>query len=139
MTLLDFVKTYPDAVAMTLGEVSLAKAYDNAPTMANPDQSDSDHDGVGDVIDGAVLTASDRVLNRNVTGTLIATLLNGSGQPIPGQEVIFSFDADGDGVDELYSGMTDSDGIATAEVVPIREIGPATFSASWDGMRAYGK
>ncbi|HBG59943.1 MAG TPA: FG-GAP-like repeat-containing protein [Anaerolineaceae bacterium] len=136
MTLLDFVKTYPDAVAMTLGEVSLAKAYDNAPTVANPDQSDSDHDGVGDVIDGAVLTASDRILSRNEPGVLIATLLNGSSQPIPGQEVIFSFDADGDGVEESYSGTTDAYGIATAEVIPTREIGPATVSASWNGLRA---
>ena len=36
MQLLDFVKNYPGGVAMTMGEVALAKGYDNAPTVANP-------------------------------------------------------------------------------------------------------
>ena len=51
MQLLDFVKNYPGGVAMTMGEVALAKAFDNAPTVANPDQADSDHDGIGDACD----------------------------------------------------------------------------------------
>jgi hypothetical protein len=51
MQLLDFVNSYPDSVVLTAGEVALALAYDNARTVANPDQADADHDGVGDVID----------------------------------------------------------------------------------------
>lgn len=52
MQLLDFVKTYPDSVALTSGEVALALAYDNARTVPNPDQADDDHDGVGNVVEG---------------------------------------------------------------------------------------
>ena len=39
---------------MTMGEVALAQGFDNAPTVYNPDQADIDHDGIGDVIDGAI-------------------------------------------------------------------------------------
>jgi len=42
MQLLDYVKNYPGGVALTMAEVALAKGSDNAPTVANPDQADSD-------------------------------------------------------------------------------------------------
>lgn len=48
MQLLDFVRSYPGGVVLTAGEVALALAYDNAPTVWNPAQADADHDGVGD-------------------------------------------------------------------------------------------
>lgn len=72
MTLLNFVKNYPDSVVMTLGEVALAKSYDNAPTVPNPDQADTDHDGIGDVIDGATLTTP---LATGSSGTRLALCL----------------------------------------------------------------
>ncbi len=133
MTLLDFAKNYPGGVAMTMGEVALAQAYDNAPTVYNPDQADSDDDGVGDVIDGAALTAADTILSRNVPGSLAATLTNGTGAGISGQAVAFTFDADGDGSDETYNGTTDAVGIASVSVTPTRTVGSATFAVSWDG------
>jgi hypothetical protein len=135
MTLLDFVKNYPGGVAMTMGEVALAQAYDNAPTVYNPNQADDDHDGVGDVIGGAALTAADTTLSRNVPGTLSATLTNGTGAGISGQPIAFAFDADGDGSDETYNGTTDADGIASVPVTPTRPVGAATFAVSWDGGR----
>ncbi len=134
MQLLDFVKTYPGGVAMTMGEVALAFGHDNAPTVANPDQADSDNDGVGDVIDGASMLAATSSLTRNLPSTLSATLKNGAGDGIAAQSVVFSFDADGDGTEETYSGTTDANGIATASVTPTRPVGAATFTASWDGQ-----
>jgi hypothetical protein len=133
--LLEFVKGYPGGVAMTLGEVALAQGYDNAPTAANPGQEDSDHDGIGDVVDGATLSAANASLTRNQPGTLEGTLENGDGDPIPDQEVEFSFDADGDGTDEQYSATTDAGGEAEVSVTPTRPVGSASFSASWDGGR----
>ena len=133
MQLLDFVKAYPGGVAMTLGEVALAHGYDNAPTVDNPEQEDSDHDGVGDVVDGAALSAEDATLIRNAPGELSAQLRNGAGDPIAGQEVEFTFDADGDGTAEPYLGTTDAEGVATAEVTATRSAGSAPFSVSWEG------
>jgi hypothetical protein len=134
--LLDFVNGYPGGVAMTMAEVALAKAYDNAPTVSNPNQADADGDGVGDVIDGAALATQAVVLNRNETGTLRATLTNAAGAPITGQLVVFRFDADGDGADEQSTQMTDLEGVASLDVFPTRPVGPATYSVSWDGLRA---
>lgn len=51
LQLLDFVKNYPGGVAMTMGEVALAEAFDNCAAVPNPDQADFDHDGLGDVCD----------------------------------------------------------------------------------------
>ncbi len=135
LDLLDYVKNYPGGVSMTLGEVALAKSYDNAPTVANADQADVDHDGIGDVIDGATLTAVDAFLNPNVAGTLSTTLLNGAGDPIPSQSILFSFDADGDGNDETYPANTDGNGDASVSVTPTRPYGSATYSVAWDGLR----
>jgi hypothetical protein len=135
LQMLDYVKNYPGGVAMTMGEVALARAYDNAPTASNPGQEDSDLDGIGDVVDGAALVASDATLSRNVAGTLEATLRNGAGDPIVGQQVVFAFDAAGDGTVETYLGTTDATGEASVAVTPTRPVGMTTFSASWDGGR----
>jgi hypothetical protein len=121
---------------MTMGEVALAKGYDNAPTVPNPDQADADGNGVGDVIDGAALATQTTVLSRNTIGTLQATLTNGAGQPIAGQLVVFRFDSDGDSTDEVYNGTTDGSGLARATVSPTRAVGPASYSVDWDGVRA---
>jgi hypothetical protein len=136
MQLLDFVHDYPGGVAMTIGEVALAKGFDNAPSVPNPGQADSDHDGIGDVIDGATLEAPKATLHRNAPGALIANLINGEGAPIAGQEVRFSFDADGDGSNESYTATTDADGQAAVTVTPTRPVGDTTFLVSWDGVRA---
>ena len=116
MTLLDYVKAYPDGVVMTLGEVALAKAFDNAPTVPNAGQADADQDGVGDVIDGATLVAADVAIRPYGTGALSATLTDGAGSAIAGQTVTFHFDADGDGTDEIYVGASGADGVASASV-----------------------
>ena len=135
MQLLDYVKSYPGGVAMTMGEVALAKSYDNAPTVANADQADGDHDGIGDVIEGAAVEVGGGGLVRNQAGTISATLLNGAGDPIADQAVELRFDADGDGTAETYDATTGDDGVATATVTPTRDVGPAGVSASWDGGR----
>ncbi len=57
MTLLDYVNAYGQP--MTLGDYALAMAFDNAPTVYNPDQADSDHDGIGDVVDENPLQPDD--------------------------------------------------------------------------------
>ena len=133
--MLEFVKGYPGGVAMTMGEVALAQGYDNAPTADNPGQEDADNDGIGDVVDDATLSASDASLVRNQAGALTATLENGAGDPIPGQDVEFAFDADGDGTDETHQATTDAAGQAEVSVTPTRPVGPASFSVSWDGGR----
>ncbi|MEX2210639.1 MAG: FG-GAP-like repeat-containing protein [Gaiellaceae bacterium] len=136
LQLLDYVRDYPGGVALTMGEVALAMAYDNAPTVANPSQADADNDGVGNAIDGASLAAAAAVLTRNQAGTLAARLTNGAGAPIAGQQVEFGFDADGDGSDESYVATTDGAGVAAATVTATRPVGSAGFTAAWDGLRA---
>jgi hypothetical protein len=133
LQLLEYVRDYPGGMVMTMGEVALAQAYDNAPTVVNPDQADGDHDGIGDVIDGAAPDPADGSLTRNQPGTLSATLANGEGVPIPEQTVIFDFDADGDGTAEVYDGLTDEEGVASVSVTPTRPVGSYTFAVSWDG------
>lgn len=131
LQLLDYVKHYDGGVVMTLADVALAKSFDNAPTVANPDQADSDHNGIGDVVDGATLTADDATLSRNTTGNLTATLANG-GEGLDGQAVTFTFDRDGDGADETYVATTDADGKAVVSVTPTRRVGDElTFGVSW--------
>lgn len=135
LDLLDFAKIYPGGVVMTQGQVALAMGFDNAPTVANPDQADSDADGIGDAIDGATLTAAAATVIRNQPGSLAATLLNGTGQPIANQTVVFTFDADGDGTAETYTGTTDAAGLASATVTATLPVGGATFTVAWDGLR----
>lgn len=134
MTLLDYVNSAGQP--MTLGEYSLAMGFDNAPTVSNPDQADSDHDGIGDVIDGAVLAAVDVSLVLNATtaeGTLEASLTNG-GAGIAGQQIDFYIDTDGDGVEEIFNATTDVDGSATVLVQLTRPYGQYTYSAQWDSL-----
>ncbi|HYU78128.1 MAG TPA: FG-GAP-like repeat-containing protein, partial [Vicinamibacterales bacterium] len=135
MQLLDYVKSYPNGVAMTAGEVALAAAYDNAPTVANPDQADANGNGIGDVIDGATIAALSDSLNRNVAGTLSVRLANGAGAPIASQQVTFAFDADGNGEDDTYNATTRSDGVASVNVTATRPVGSVSFTATWDGIR----
>jgi hypothetical protein len=135
MTLLDYVKAAGQP--MTLGDVGLAMAFDNAPTVPNPDQGDANHNGIGDAIDGAVLAAEDVVLGcapGAATGDLLARLTADAG-PIPGQEILFEIDSDGDGTEESYFGMTDADGWAAATVTSPLALGTVIpYSASWDGV-----
>ena len=139
LQLLDFVNSYPDSVTMTAGEVALARAFDNAPTVANPSQADGNHDGIGDVIDGShfVTDGSGSVgtaaLHRGDAGAVQAQLVNGSGTGIPGQTVTFSFDANGDGTVDSFTGTTGSDGTVSAPVTATAPPGDYSFTASWDG------
>jgi hypothetical protein len=51
MQLLDFVAGYPEGVVLTQGEAALAQAMDNCPSVANPDQLDTDLDLEGNACD----------------------------------------------------------------------------------------
>lgn len=135
LTLLDYVKSYPGGVAMTMGDVALAKGFDNAPTVANADQADSDHDGVGDVVDGASLTTEDATLLRGVASDVTATLHDAGDQPLAGQVIDFAIDVDGDGNADLVSATTDSAGVATASVTATGALGSRPFTATWDSLR----
>ncbi|NLW84038.1 MAG: hypothetical protein GXY41_06515 [Phycisphaerae bacterium] len=135
MTLLDFVKV--NGQPMTMGDYALAMAFDNAPTVYNSDQADSNHNGIGDVIDGATLTVDDvtLILNGGVSeGTLRATLKNGSGHAIAGQTVVFTFDSDGDGTAEEYFAVTDDNGVVEYVVQALLWGGIYAYSADWDGI-----
>jgi len=135
MTLLDFVKE--NGQPMTMGDYVLAKSFDNAPTVYNPDQDDSDHDGIGDVIDGAVLTASSLNFvhsSPSTSGYLDATLMN-YGAGISGQTITFLCDVDNDDVNEVFVATTDVDGYARANVtftLPADTVKP--YKAQWNGV-----
>ena len=132
LTLLDYAKSTGEV--MTQGDYSLAMQFDNAPTVANPDQADSDFNGIGDVIDGAVLTAAEVTIESAGEATLTATLLNGSGNPIAGQTVIFYIDTDGDEVEEQHSAITNASGVATKVVTVSGPSGSVyAYRAAWDG------
>jgi len=133
--LLDYVRTYPGGVSMTLGEVALAKGFDNAPTVPNPDQADADHNGVGDVIEGSHLDMSGRLLWRGAEEGISAALHNGAGQALAGQTVTFTGDFNGDGSNETYNGTTDATGVAHVTVTPTALPGTAiTVQAHWDSL-----
>lgn len=135
LTLLDYCKS--NGVVMTLGDYALAMAYDNAPTVYNPGQADSDHDGIGDAIDGAVLAASDVTLAYAAggsTGILRAALTNALGG-ITNQAIRFTLDLDGDRTNETFTAFTDSSGVATQSVTSVRAAGQAIpYSAYWNGI-----
>ena len=104
---------------MTMGDYALAMQYDNAPTVSNPGQADADHDGIGDAIDDATLSAAEVQVESPAVGveaTLTASLLNGTGAGIPGQAVTFFIDTDGDGTEEAHAATTGADGVATVVV-----------------------
>jgi hypothetical protein len=132
VVLLDYVTSH--GVPMTMGDYALAMAFDNAPTVPNPAQTDSDHNGIGDVIDRAVLVTDDVILSGAGTGTLQATLTAQAG-PIAGQTVTFTADTNGDGTDETLTGTTNASGVATVAVSSSRPAGSSfPFVASWDGV-----
>ncbi|HSP42978.1 MAG TPA: FG-GAP-like repeat-containing protein, partial [Luteolibacter sp.] len=132
LTLLDYAKTTGEV--MTQGDYSLAMQFDNAPTVANADQADSDFNGIGDVIDGAVLTAAEVSIETAGEATLTATLLNGLGDPIAGQTIIFYIDTDGDEIEEQHSAITDAAGVAT-KIVSVSGASGSVYAyrATWDG------
>lgn len=132
ITLLDYAKT--TGVVMTQGDYGLAMQFDNAPTVANANQADSDHDGIGDVIDGAVLTAAEVAIESAGEATLTAILLNGLGNPIAGQTIIFYIDTDGDDIEEQHSATTNAAGVAT-KIVNVSGASGSVYAyrATWDG------
>ncbi len=135
LELLDFVNF--NGQPMTLGDYALAVAFDNAPTVSNPDQSDGDHDGIGDAIDEATLVAEDvdfECTSAGSVGTLAAVLTNPLGG-IADQEVVFTFDADGDGESETFAALTNADGVAQVEVESVLTYGETgEYTAAWDGV-----
>ncbi|MCE5187208.1 MAG: hypothetical protein LLF76_13890 [Planctomycetaceae bacterium] len=134
MTLLDFVNA--NGQPMTMGDYSLAVAFDNAPTVFNPDQADSDHDGIGDAIDNAAVVADNVTLAFNGTvaeGTLRAVLTNGT-TPLVGQTITFLFDADGNGTMEEQTAQTDAAGAATLLIQTSLPTGEYPYIAEWDGI-----
>ncbi|MBI9019409.1 MAG: VCBS repeat-containing protein [Phycisphaerae bacterium] len=134
MTLLDFVNTHGQP--MTLGDYSLAMAFDNAPTVANPDQIDTDHDGIGDVIDGAILQANDAIFqwdSQTANGILSATLTNQSA-PITNQTIEFHLDTNADGSEENFTASTDINGYAEISVEIVLPTGQYSYTAKWDGQ-----
>jgi hypothetical protein len=132
LTLLAHAKS--NGEVMTQGDYSLAMQFDNAPSVANPDQADSDHDGIGDAIDGAMLTAAAVAIENAGEASLTATLLNGMGNPIAGQSVIFFIDTDGDGIEEQHTSTTNEAGVATRVVsVPGGSGSIYAYRATWDG------
>ncbi len=134
MTLLEYVNSVGQP--MTLGDYSLAMAFDNAPTVSNADQADSDHDGIGDVIDGAVLVAANVEFNwsPNVAGGVLEAVLTNSNIGIVGQTIIFSIDTDGDGAVEEFTAVTDDAGIASVYIELIESRVSHTYTAEWDGV-----
>ena len=134
LTLLDYCKT--NGVVMTLGDYALAMAYDNAPTVPNPGQEDADHDGIGDVVDDAVLLTEDTLLTGPVgaaTGTLFAALSNAVAG-IASQTVDFAIDTNEDGTNETYAALTDTNGVARVAIASTRLPGAVMpFTATWNG------
>jgi hypothetical protein len=132
LMLLSYAKSTGEV--MTQGDYSLAMQFDNAPTVANADQADSNHNGIGDVIDGAVLAAAEVTIESGGEATLTATLLNGLGNPIAGQTVVFYIDTDGDEIEEPHSATTNALGVATTIVSVSGASGSVyAYRAAWDG------
>jgi len=135
MTLLDFVNA--NGQPMTLGDYALAMAFDNAPTVPNPDQADADHDGIGDVVDNAAIIAQNvsfESTEGTATGYLAATLTNDA-TPLPDQLVTFTFDADGNGQPETYYAITEPNGHAAVSVTSTLWVATvAPYTAAWDGL-----
>jgi hypothetical protein len=134
LILLDYVKN--NGQVMTMGDYALAMSFDNAPTVYNPDQTDADHNGIGDAIEGVVLEIEDRIRLACAEESKLTARLLKRGRGITDQIILFYYDADGDGILEEYTGTTNEKGIAYVVVVSTRNLGPVEISASWDGLLA---
>lgn len=139
-TFLQVVKDYPGCVPMTLGEYAMARSYDNAPGIANADQADTNHDGIGDVAETS-LVAEDATATAGSPVTLRARLAN-QGAGLAGQPVAFVIDANGDGTydtdaEPTATATTGSDGWAEYTLTldaPARDI---SFRATFGGGSGY--
>jgi hypothetical protein len=135
MTMLDFVKA--NGQPMTMGNYTLAISFDNAPTVYNPDQADSNHDGIGDVIASTAMSASElRFAGATppTSGYLEATLTNG-GTRLSGQIVTFHCDVNGDDANEVFTATTGASGYARANVSFSLAAGAMkAYTARWDGV-----
>jgi hypothetical protein len=132
MTLLDYVNLHGQP--MTMGDYALAMAFDNAPTVYNPDQADADTDGIGDVVENVSLTldAAGLVQNGNILeGSLRAKVASGKG--LPGQIVHFILDVNNDANSEELTAVTDADGVASIFIQIPRTPGIAACWAFWNG------
>jgi hypothetical protein len=130
MELLDFVNAAGQP--MTMGDYALAVAFDNAPTVPNPDQADSNHNGIGDVIDGAILVADDVQLQPD-QGTLQAALTNNAAG-IPNQTITFLIDTDNDGTPESFEAVTNAAGVASIFVQTLYTTGTYPYEVQWDAQ-----
>lgn len=133
--LLQFVKDYPGATFLTQGEYAMARAYDNAPGIANADQADADHDGVGDVAQTA-LEASDATAVAGAT-TLKARLGDGGTTFLAGKTIAFTVDANGDGTFDTAtephgSAVTAADGWAELPLTFDLPAGDLVFEARFE-------
>ncbi|MDF7826329.1 VCBS repeat-containing protein [Pontiellaceae bacterium B12227] len=132
ITLLEYAKVTGEV--MTMGDYALAMQLDNAPTVANPDQADSNQNGIGDAIDGATLSAEEVQIEAPGEATLTGILLNGIGAAISNQTVFFFIDTDGDGTEEQYAATTGTNGMATAVVSVSGGSGTMyLYRLGWDG------
>lgn len=132
ITLLDYVNMYGQP--MTMGDYALAMAFDNAPTVYNPDQADADCDGIGDVVENVslALDAAGLVQNGDVLeGNLLARLTTERG--LPGQIVHFILDVNNDGNSEKLTAITDGDGVASIFIQIPRKPEIAVCWAFWNG------
>lgn len=115
MTLLDFVNSHGQP--MTLGDYALAMAYDNAPTVYNPNQADSNHDGIGDVVDNISLVIEARTPTKkdDVLKTTLRTQLLAAGKGLAKQQICVWMDVNNDSKTEELTAITDDNGVALFE------------------------
>jgi hypothetical protein len=87
---------------------------DNCPTVSNPTQADSDHNGIGDACDVKVtaLTNLSGTVNGPFSATLTAVV---SKLPVPGQPITFTTGT-GSHTVALCSAVTNSKGVATCNL-----------------------
>jgi hypothetical protein len=133
MQVLDYVKSYPGGVAMTMGEVALAMAFDNCPSLANPGQTDSDADGEGDAcedddgdavfnaLDNCPDTANSDQIDTDSDGAGDACDTDDDNDGVDDPDDAFpldpneSKDTDGDGIGNNADTDDDGDGLADAD------------------------
>lgn len=139
--LLDIVKSYPGATFLTQGEYAMARAYDNAPGIYNPDQADTDHDGVGDVAQTSLAASGAAAVDGATTlkARLVTTF---GGSPLAGKTVAFTIDANGDGTYDAATephgtAVTDATGWATLPLTFDLPAGDLAFKASFEAADGY--